>query len=53
MEKERARRYQTAKDLLDDLHNIEEGFPLGAKGKLYQGRRDFQDISHSDKRDNR
>jgi serine/threonine protein kinase/Flp pilus assembly protein TadD len=31
MEKERTRRYQTAKALLDDLHNIEQGFPLGTK----------------------
>jgi serine/threonine protein kinase/tetratricopeptide (TPR) repeat protein len=31
MEKERERRYQTAKDLLADLRNIQEGFPLGAK----------------------
>jgi tetratricopeptide (TPR) repeat protein/TolB-like protein/predicted Ser/Thr protein kinase len=31
MEKDRARRYQTAKDLLDDLRNIEQGFPLGTK----------------------
>jgi serine/threonine protein kinase/Flp pilus assembly protein TadD len=31
MEKDRARRYQTAKDLLDDLRNIEHGFPLGTK----------------------
>jgi TolB-like protein/Tfp pilus assembly protein PilF len=31
MEKERERRYQTAEDLLTDLRNIEEGFPLGTK----------------------
>ena len=31
MEKERERRYQTAADLLADLRNIEEGFPLGTK----------------------
>jgi serine/threonine protein kinase/tetratricopeptide (TPR) repeat protein len=31
MEKDRERRYQTAKDLLADLTNIEEGFPLGTK----------------------
>jgi serine/threonine protein kinase/Flp pilus assembly protein TadD len=31
MEKERNRRYQTAKDLLDDLRNIEHGLPLGTK----------------------
>jgi len=31
MEKDRARRYQSAKALLDDLHNIEQGFPLGTK----------------------
>ena len=31
MEKDRARRYQSAKDLLDDLRNIEQGFPLGTK----------------------
>jgi serine/threonine protein kinase/tetratricopeptide (TPR) repeat protein len=31
MEKDRARRYQTAKDLLDDLRNIEYGLPLGTK----------------------
>jgi len=31
MEKDRARRYQTAKDLLDDLHNLEHGLPLGTK----------------------
>jgi serine/threonine protein kinase len=31
MEKDRARRYQTAKDLLDDLRNIEQGLPLGTK----------------------
>ena len=31
MEKDRTRRYQTAKDLLDDLRNIEQGFPLGTK----------------------
>ena len=31
MEKERNRRYQTAKDLLDDLRNFEHGLPLGTK----------------------
>jgi tetratricopeptide (TPR) repeat protein len=31
MEKDRGRRYQTAEGLLDDLQNIEEGFPLGTK----------------------
>ena len=31
MEKKRERRYQTAEDLLSDLRNIEEGFPLGTK----------------------
>ena len=31
LEKERERRYQTAEDLLADLRNIEEGFPLGTK----------------------
>ncbi|MGD8540511.1 MAG: serine/threonine-protein kinase, partial [Candidatus Aminicenantes bacterium] len=31
MEKDRGRRYQTAEALLDDLRNIEEGFPLGTK----------------------
>jgi len=31
MEKDRERRYQTAEDLLADLQNIEEGFPLGTK----------------------
>ncbi|MGD9345823.1 MAG: protein kinase, partial [Candidatus Aminicenantes bacterium] len=31
MEKDRERRYQTAKELLDDLRNIEEAFPLGTK----------------------
>ena len=31
LEKERGRRYQTAKELLVDLKNIEEGFPLGTK----------------------
>jgi serine/threonine-protein kinase len=31
MEKDRKRRYQTAAELLDDLKNIEEGFPLGTK----------------------
>jgi serine/threonine protein kinase/Tfp pilus assembly protein PilF len=31
MEKDRNRRYQTAKDLLDDLRNIEHGLPLGTK----------------------
>jgi len=33
MEKDRERRYQKAKELLDDLKNIEEGFPLGTKIK--------------------
>jgi serine/threonine protein kinase/Tfp pilus assembly protein PilF len=33
MEKERERRYQTADELLSDLKNIEEGFPLGTKIK--------------------
>jgi serine/threonine protein kinase/Tfp pilus assembly protein PilF len=31
MEKDKNRRYQTAKDLLDDLSNIEHGLPLGTK----------------------
>ena len=31
MEKDRERRYQSAKDLLADLTNIKEGFPLGTK----------------------
>jgi tetratricopeptide (TPR) repeat protein len=31
MEKDRERRYQSATDLLDDLRNIKEGFPLGTK----------------------
>jgi serine/threonine protein kinase/Tfp pilus assembly protein PilF len=31
MEKDKNRRYQTAKDLLDDLRNIEQGLPLGTK----------------------
>jgi serine/threonine protein kinase/Flp pilus assembly protein TadD len=31
MEKEKARRYQTAEVLFNDLRNIEEGFPLGTK----------------------
>jgi serine/threonine protein kinase/Tfp pilus assembly protein PilF len=31
MEKGKERRYQTAEALLDDLRNIEEGFPLGTK----------------------
>jgi len=31
MEKDRERRYQTVEDLLADLQNIEEGFPLGTK----------------------
>ena len=31
MEKDRARRYQTAEALLSDLRNIENGFPLGTK----------------------
>jgi serine/threonine protein kinase/tetratricopeptide (TPR) repeat protein len=31
MEKDRERRYQTAEELLADLQNIEEGFPLGTK----------------------
>ena len=31
MEKERERRYQKAEELLADLRNIEEGFPLGIK----------------------
>jgi len=31
MEKDRERRYQTAAELLADLRNIEEGFPLGTK----------------------
>jgi serine/threonine protein kinase len=33
MEKDRARRYQSAKDLFEDLKNIEHGLPLGAKIK--------------------
>jgi tetratricopeptide (TPR) repeat protein len=33
MEKDKGRRYQTAEVLLDDLRNIEEGFPLGTKIK--------------------
>ena len=36
MEKDRERRYQTAKDLLSDLRNIAEGFPLGSKVKPRQ-----------------
>jgi tetratricopeptide (TPR) repeat protein len=31
MEKDRARRYQSAEALLNDLQNIEEGLPLGTK----------------------
>jgi len=31
MEKDRQRRYQTAEALLADLHNIEDGLPLGTK----------------------
>ena len=31
MEKNRGRRYQTVEELLSDLRNIEEGFPLGTK----------------------
>jgi len=31
MEKDRGRRYHTAEALLNDLRNIEEGFPLGTK----------------------
>jgi serine/threonine protein kinase/predicted Zn-dependent protease len=31
MEKDKERRYQSSEALLDDLHNIEEGFPLGTK----------------------
>jgi serine/threonine protein kinase/predicted Zn-dependent protease len=31
MEKDRERRYQSAGELLEDLRNIEEGFPLGTK----------------------
>jgi len=31
MEKERERRYQTTEELLTDLKNIEEGYPLGTK----------------------
>jgi serine/threonine protein kinase/Tfp pilus assembly protein PilF len=31
MEKDRERRYQRAEELLADLRNIEEGFPLGTK----------------------
>ena len=31
MEKERERRYQSAEALLNDLHNIEDGLPLGTK----------------------
>jgi serine/threonine protein kinase/tetratricopeptide (TPR) repeat protein len=33
MEKEKERRYQTVEALLNDLHNIEEGLPLGTKLK--------------------
>ena len=33
MEKDRERRYQTAGEVLADLRNIEEGFPLGTKIK--------------------
>ena len=33
MEKDRERRYQTATEVLADLKNIEEGFPLGTKIK--------------------
>jgi serine/threonine protein kinase/Flp pilus assembly protein TadD len=31
MEKDRERRYQSAEEILNDLHNIEEGLPLGTK----------------------
>jgi tetratricopeptide (TPR) repeat protein len=31
MEKERERRYQSAEELLEDLTNLREGFPLGTK----------------------
>ncbi len=31
MEKDKTRRYQTATELLNDLRNIEQGFPLGTK----------------------
>jgi TolB-like protein len=31
MEKDRDRRYQSAEEILNDLHNIEEGLPLGTK----------------------
>jgi serine/threonine protein kinase/tetratricopeptide (TPR) repeat protein len=31
LEKDRERRYQSAEDLLIDLRNVEEGFPLGSK----------------------
>lgn len=31
MDKDKERRYQTAKALLNDLNNIEQGFPLGTK----------------------
>jgi len=37
MEKDRERRYQTAEDLLVDLRNIEEGFPLGTKIRPRRG----------------
>lgn len=42
MEKDRERRYQTAEDLLSDLSNIEEGFPLGTK--IQPRRRSFATV---------
>jgi serine/threonine protein kinase/Flp pilus assembly protein TadD len=37
MEKDRNRRYQTVKDLLEDLRNIEHGLPLGTKIRPHRG----------------
>jgi CheY-like chemotaxis protein len=44
MEKERERRYQKAEELLADLRNIEEGFPLGTK--IRPRRETFPDLPH-------